>query len=233
MNKVLPDVQGEPSTPPNPVTPPVDGDKGGGDDKDKNFAALRKQIEERDAEIARLKTLAEGKKDDDDRTLVPDAKKDDTEGAREKAAKKVLFERDMKEATRQWNSKNKVTTEEWASIKKAVQLTGDETQSEIMEKIDKEYQALPTVRERREKELIAKGRREALQQFSDDELDLGTGGDIDLGGSTEPKVNNQERAFLRNVAGISKKEDLAKINKESDPNQWSTGPNPTRKFFQP
>jgi hypothetical protein len=195
------------------------------DDKDKNFAELRKQLKEKEDEIARLKADKE-----------PDRSLETKDAKEEKETKKVdplkaVFERDLKEATIQWNTGKNVSNEDWAAIKGKVSLNGDETISEIKAKIDEAYNSLPHVREKREKDLIEKGKREAMQQFQDDELDIGGGGEADLGGETEPRFTTKEKGWL-NAFGV-KPEERKAIKRDADTNEWQIGKSPTRKFFQP
>lgn len=206
--------------------PAVEAGKPEGDDKDKNFASLRKKLEETEKELARVKAE---KEKEVDRSLAgdePEVKKpkaDDT--------LKVIFERDVKEATRLWNKKTTVSSEEWAQIKSKVQLKGDETQSEIQDKIQEAYESLPGVRQKRDKELIEKGKRLAMSEFSDDELDMGGGGDVDLGGGGEVRVSKQTKTWATRL-GLSEKE-IKEVDTESNPNEWSEGKQATRKFFHP
>lgn len=215
----------------------LDSDKG--DDKTNNFAALRKQRDDALAEIARLKaekgeTDFSLKADDDsdaDDEDEEDSKKE-SKDSKEESPLKIIFDRDVKEATRQWSKKNKVSQDEWNKIRSKVSLTGKETVSEIYDKIDEAYQALPSVREKRDKELIEKGKKLAMRQAQDDELDSFSGGDSgslgdDSGQST--KVTPTEKKFLSSF-GVTADEQK-KIDKEANPNEWSEGPSPTRKFF--
>lgn len=197
-----------------------------GDDKAKNFAELRRKLEATEAEKAELaRKLAE--KEENNRSLGDDEEKD----KKPDPTIKVLFERDLKEATRQWNKANKATAEEWAVIKSKVSLRGDETMSEISDKIDEAYHSLPSVREKREKEIALKARKEAMREFSDDELDSGgAGGDVDLGGGTPTRLNDKTKKWARGL-GLTP-EEMKDIDEDSDPSDWKIGPSPTRKFFQ-
>jgi len=200
-----------------------------GDDKNKNFAELRKQLEEERREKAELKRQLEGKQEKDN---ILNIEGDEVEEKKPKAddTLKIIFQRDMKEAVHQWQSTNKVTPEEWAQIKGKVSLKGDETLSEIKSKISEVHQSLPTVRAKRDKELIEKGKRMAMSEFSDDELDIGGGGDADFGGETETRFTSQEKRFMDSM-GVTP-EERKKIKKDGTTNEWQVGQSPTRKFFQ-
>lgn len=208
------------------VTPPsddtvVEPPKSGGDDKDKNFAELRKQLDKANADKAELqRQLAEKRSLDGGEEEEPDEKK---------TVEQIVFERDQKDAVREWNKKNNVPSDVWEKVKGKVALTGSETKGEILDKIEEAYQALPEVRQAREAKIAKEAREKAMRDFSDDELDLGGGGDVDLGGDTAPRFTTKESAILKmaNVTADERK----KIDKNANPNEWSTGPNPTRKFF--
>jgi hypothetical protein len=203
-----------------------------GNDKDKNFAELRKAKEAAEARAAELERqlAGNGEGQSKQRTLAaPD------EGAGE--GKKsddasVLFERDMREASYRWSKTNKdVTDQEWQAIQSKVSLKGDETVSEIEDKISEAYEGLPTVREKRDQQLIEKGKKEAMRQFRPDEMDL-SGGDVDLGGGEgQVRHSAKEQAWLRSF-GV-KPGDAAKIDREADTSGWQEGPQATRKPFQP
>lgn len=216
---------------------PVEGGEAKGNDKDNNLAALRKSKQTLEEENEKLR-IALSQKEESDRSLS--LGNDDEERKEEKKPVKKddsdtlgkVFERDMREATYQWNKTNKVSSEEWAKVKSKVQLKGDETVSEIKDKIEEAYQSLPEVRQKRDKELIEKGKKLAMQNFTDEELDNGGGGDIDFGsGESTPRYNAKTRGFARGL-GLSEK-DLKEIDQDEDPNEWKNGPNPTRKAFQP
>lgn len=174
-----------------------------GDDKDKNFAALRKQLKEREEEIERLKS---GTSPEGERSLGEERKSD------------PLFERDLKDATYEWNKNHKISKDDWDSIKSKVSLKGDETRSQILDKIDEAYSNLPSVRQIKEKELIEKGKQEALRQMNDNELDIGSGGDVDFGGDPAPKINKKTRDFARAMG--MKDEDIKKVDMSANPNEW-------------
>ena len=100
----------------------------------------------------------------------------------------------------------KVSSEEWAQIKSKVSLSGDETVSEIQDKIDEMYQNIPAVREKREKALIEKGRKIAMSEFQDEEMDIGgSGGDTDFGDKTETRINAKTKKWAKGL-GLSEKE---------------------------
>lgn len=203
------DVIDDPSTSPESEEGKSNPEADEGNNKDKNFANLRKKAEDLERENAELRDRL-GK--EDKRSLVEE--KDDESND----TKKYIFERDIKEATRQWNKKNQISTEEWGQIRKKVSLKGDETESEIYDKIDEAYQTLPSVRDKREKELVEKGRKEAMQSFRDDELDLGSGGDIDTGGGEAPRLTTKEKTWLK-AFGVSP-EEQKKIDKSGNTAEW-------------
>lgn len=205
------------------------------DDKKANFANLRKKAEtlEKENEILRKQITA---KSEAERSLAPKKKEVEEEEIEEEKSKdsplKIIFERDMREAVRQWNKKNKVSSEEWAQIKSKVSLNGDETLSEIQDKIDEIYQNIPAIREKREKALIDKGRKMAMSEFQDEELDIGGGGgDSDFGGQAEVRLNAKSKKWAKGL-GLSDKE-IKEVDSEADSNQWKVGKSATRKFFQP
>lgn len=214
------------------IVPPAEGQKpveGGspeGDDKNKNFAELRKQLETERAEKAalleRLKAQDEGERalGGDD----PDAGKH-----KETDVEKVIFERDKRDAVKEWGKTHPVAADVWAQVKTKVSLKGNETRSEILEKIDEAYQSLPTVRTAREKQIADEARRKAMTEFQDDELDMGGGGDINLGDGAMPRFTQKEKKIL-DAMGVPA-EDRKSIDKDANPNEWKTGTSPTRKFF--
>lgn len=179
--------------------------------KDKNFAELRKKAKELEEANKELRAKLEG-----DRSLEINSKED-----KKNDPLRIVFERDLKDITREWNKKNSISSEEWAELKKRVTFNGDETRGEIHDKITEAYEALPTTKVKKEKELIEKGKRLAMKQFQDNELDIGSGGDVDLGGGGEtPRFTAKEQHFLK-VFGVSK-EEQAKIDKSSNSYQdWT------------
>jgi len=214
---------------PNKVVEPKGGE---GDDKETNLAVLRKKLKQTEQErdeaikIASLKGEKErslGAVDEEEPVVEKKKETPDT--------LKVIFQRDAKEATRQWNKKNPVSSEEWAQIKSKIKLSGEETVSEIVDKIDEVHQSLPSVRAKRDKELIDKGRKQAMSQFQDEELDIGGGGDVDLGEGSEPRFNSREKKFLDRFGVTS--DERKNINKETNTNEPVVFTQPTRKFFQP
>jgi hypothetical protein len=54
-----------------------------------------------------------------------------------------------------------------------------------------------------------------MREFQDDELDLGGGGDVDLGGGSEPRFTTKENKWLDGF-GV-KKEERKKIDKAGNP----------------
>lgn len=218
-----------------------------GGDKEENFAKLRDinkdltddlkvankkvgdlEIENEDLKADPNRTLdapgdTEEEEEEDDKVVDP-PEADDTVS--------VLFKRDLKEATKAWNKDNDVSATEWAQIQKKVTLKGDETQSEIAEKIEEAYQGLPSVREKRDKAMIDKGRKQADSEFSDEEMGTGTGGDVDLGGERKPRFNRKTKDFAKKVGGMSDKE-LAEVDPDGEVGMNTEGPEATRKFFEP
>jgi len=182
-----------------------------GDDKSKNFAELRKQLKEAQEERDRYKALTE--KPEESRTLAdkPKIEKPKEEGD-------PLFSRDLKDATYEWNKTNKVSNEEWQAIKSKVSLTGEETRSQILDKITEAYQSLPSIRQKREQDLINKAKQEAMRQMSDDELDIGGGGDVSLGGENTPKIDKKTRMWAK-AMGMTD-EQIAKVDTNENPNEW-------------
>lgn len=192
-----------------------------GDNKNKNFAELRKKVKELENENVALKKTQEGEVDKRSLSLKEEEKdeEEDNKGKTKKPElntseyQKLLFDRDMKRAVKSWSTKNKVSADEWTEVKKLVSLKGDETDLEIEEKIESAYHSLPSVRKKREADIIVKARKEAMKQFKDDELDLGGGGDVDFNSDTEPRFNSKEKKWLDNF-GV-KPEDRKKIDKSS------------------
>lgn len=220
---------------PNKSAADVEAGKDKVDDKDKNFAALRTKIESLEKENEELK---KGKApiEDDKRDLNTgkDDEEDESEDDEDDTPDpiKVVFDRDVREATNLWNKKNKVTADEWKQIKAKVSLTGDETVSEIQDKIDEAYASLPEVRKKRDQELIDKGRKQAMSEHTDEELDMGGGGEgYGESRGSEPVLNPKEKKFLNNF-GVSK-EDQKGIDKSQNTSSWKTGKSATRKAFQP
>ena len=229
MTEDLKDVLGGSSAPAKPtgVVEPKDGD---GDDKDKNFANLRKKSSDLETENARLKAELEAAKGSPN---LDDAKKkdEDNKSGKDDDPLVKVFKRDVKEAALQWNQKTKVTPEEWSQIQAKVSLNGDETITEIKSKIDEAYHSLPGTRQKRDRELIEKGKKIGMGQIQDDELDLGgSGGDGEFGGGGSPTtLNPKEKNFLKNF-GVTP-EEQKKIDKEANANTWDEGKSPSRKFF--
>ena len=208
----------------------VETESENGDDKSKNFAELRKQLEKERQEKADLQRQLEEKQDKDSTLNIEGEDKKEEIKPKADDTLKIIFQRDMKEAVHQWQEKNKVSPEEWSQIKAKVSLKGDETLSEIKAKVDEVYQVLPSIREKRDKELIEKGKRIAMSEFSDEELDIGGGGDSDLGGESEVRFTPKEKKFLDSM-GVTP-EDRKKIDKDGNSKGWQIGQSPTRKFFQ-
>lgn len=188
------------------------------DDKDKNFAKLRETNKNLQEENERLKKEARER----DNTLDPKDEQDpeDPKDNKEPSAAEIIFGNNRKEAARDWNKKNDVSKEEWEAIQERVVLKGDETQGEIYDKIEEAYNNLPAVRERKEKELVEKGRKEAMREYQDDELDIAGGGDPDLGGNPAPRVNKKTRTWAKGL-GLSEKE-LKNVDMDKDPSGWDT-----------
>jgi hypothetical protein len=205
------DVLDDPSTSPEVDGANVEGETTPENDKDKNFAELRKKSEALEKENKELRERVEN--GDSARTLADDPKpekkvekKEDTLG--------VLFQRDMKEAVIQWNNENKISTEDWATIKSKISLKGDETLSEIKGKINDVYNSIPTVRAEKDKALVEKGRKEAMQQFRDDELDIGSGGDVNLGDGVNHRHNSKTKSWAKGLGMTDKK--LADVDPDGD-----------------
>ena len=200
----------------------VDPDSDEENDKDKNFSALRKKNKSLEEENKELKEKNESLEETEgDRNLEKDDEDDPEKDKKEKPSDvdKKLFDRDMKKAVRNWNSKNKVSKEEWAKIKDKVSFEGNEDDDQIYEKINDAYSSLPGVREKREKELKEEGKKEAMNEFQDSEMDFGGGGDIDHGGTNEPRFTQKEKSWLKTF-GVTK-EEQKKIDKSSTShNDW-------------
>lgn len=210
-------VQGDSPNPPKPAGQ-VEKPNGSGNDKDKNFAELRKKNEDLERENEELRQKLGG--NSTERTLVVEDGDEAPKGKKEVAtdATKVIFDRDMKKAVRKWNTKNKVSKEEWATIQNSVHLRGDEDDEEIYEKIDASYNSLPSVKQKREKELIDQGRNEAMRELSDEELDMGVGGGDSTApgaGQAQPRFNQKTRSFVKGL-GMSQKE-LNEVDPNGDP----------------
>ena len=193
-----------------------------GDDKDKNFAALRDKNKELEEENVRLRKIAQDN-EKGNRSLGKDDEEDDDKAESDRKKKddanthlSVVFDRDLREATLQWNQSNDVDAATWNKIKEEVALKGDETLTEIKQKIDKAYHSLPEVRKKREEELRAEGRKQAMQEFNDDELDIGGGGGegSDTGGGGQTRMTSKEKTFLK-AMGVPEKE-WGNIDKEVD-----------------
>lgn len=206
----------------------VESDDDSDSDKDKNFSELRKTKQRLEKENRELRQKLE--EEGEDRSLDLGGE-DQEEKKEQKDPLKAVFERDVRDATREWNKENEATAEEWAQVRKRITLTGEETRSEIYDKIDEVYNTLPDVRKRREKQLIEKGKKEAMGQFQDSELDIGGGGDVDLGEGKSPRFTPKEKAWLdgMNVP----KEERKKIDKDADPSEETLGKEATKKFFVP
>lgn len=208
-----------------------------GDDKETNLAKLRQAKEkaekERDDALAELAKQAKN----NERTLGESPEPSEESGKETKKETKkddlsLVFQRDLKDVTRVWNKKNTVSDEEWEAIRSRVSLKGDETRSEIEEKIDEAYQSLPSVRKKREQELIELGRKQAMGETRDDEMDFTGGGDTDYGSERKVRVDSRTKNFAKRVGGLTD-EDFGNIDPDENPNEWKTGKEPTRKFFQP
>ena len=185
--------------------------------KAKNFEVLRRLKKESDEKNKVLeKELAAVRKagaESRDLNSVPT----EDPSKEENQTLKFLFERDKKAAVRRWSRDNpNISDSEWKDVQKKVVLSGDETMDEIIEKINEAHNTLPGVRASREKELIEKGRKEAMKQIRYSEMDLGGGGDPGYGdGSSEPRFTPKEKKFL-NSMGVNK-EEMKNIDK-SKPN---------------
>lgn len=217
----------------NPEDDNVEASESEGNDKDKNFAKLRELASAKDLKIAELEAALELK--EGARSLNTS---DDSEVQEEKPKKatgdntlKLIFDRDMKEATRSWNKTNKVPAEVWNKIKSKIILTGEETTSEIYDKIDEIHSNIPEVRAEKDKELVNKGKKEAMRQFQDSELDYGGGGDVDMDSDAAPRLDSKTKTWAK-ALGMSDK-DMKEVNQDSNPEQWTEGKEAKRAFFQP
>lgn len=185
-------------------------------DKESNLANLRKLVREERKKREDVEKERDALKGNPPKKEEPESL--DLESNKEKKvseAEKLLFDRDLKKAVNRWSKEHKVTKEEWAEIKKKVTLNGDELDDEIYEKISSAYEGLPNVKEKRESELIEKGKKEAMKQFQDSELDFGGGGDSGNGGNQPTKrFTSQENKFL-NAFGVTEEERKG-IDKESN-----------------
>ena len=214
--------------PPADEKKPVEGGDSEGDDKNKNFAELRKQLDNERAEKAALLERIK-QKEEGERNLGGDAPDDGKN--KDTDVVKVIFERDKRDAVKEWGKTHPIAADVWAQVKTKVFLSGNETRSEILEKIDEAYQSLPTVRTEREKRIADEARRKAMSEFNDDELDLGGGGDINLGDGAMPRFTQKEKKIL-DAMGVTADE-RKNINKDANPNEWQNGKSPVRKFFTP
>ena len=207
-------------------------------DKDKNFANLRKsrddaiaRAEAAEAENARLKGEDGGNRDlgdDEEDEEEEEEQKDDKKS--KKTDKKdtstqpsAVFIRDRKEAALKWNQKNKVSADIWKKIQGAVTLTGNETETEIYNKIENAYLNIPEVRQQRDKKLIEKGRALERGEISDDDMDIGggLGGDIDGGGNDrggKPRHNAKTKKWAKGL-GLKDKE-LGEIDPDEDTSDY-------------
>ena len=198
----------------------VEDKSGDESDKEKNFAKLRttnedlvkanKILTEENEELAGKRSLG-----DDDGDGDAD---DDKDGKSKKSTtEEVLFNRDLKEATRIWNKENKVSPEIWEQVKAKINFTGEETQSEIVDKINETYTNIPEVRKKLDADLISKGKNEAMNNFQDGEMDLGGGGD-DSGGDSAgngPRLNGKTKLWAKGL-GLNT-EELKNVDLEGDP----------------
>ena len=227
------DVEGESSN-------PADGDKevdpeNPESDKDKNFRALERKRKELEEENERLRIQLEEKKESELNLDPEDGGKESPEkeeGEKSEDPLAIVFKRDVKEAVRVWAKKTPVSSELWRKIKSKVSLKGDETVSEIQDKIQEAYDSLPEVRQAREAEIAKKAKQEAMNMFQDDELDVGSGGDSEFESKKPIQVNSKTKSFAKHVGGLSDKE-ISEVDESEDPSQWKIHKTPTRKFFQP
>lgn len=214
------DVKGTSSTPDDQPKGTSNPDDGQPKDKDKNFAALRERAEKAEREKAEAEAKLEA--------VTSNAKPNLTADANLTDAQKAVFDRDLRMAIKGWRGKNSVTADEWSSIQKRVVFSGDELPDEIAEKIDAAHAQLPGVRERREKELVEKGRKSAMREFSDEDMDIGGGGDAGMtGGEPETRFTEKENRWL-NTFGV-KPDDRKNISKRSTEYQNWTILDPKRR----
>jgi len=186
-------------------------------DKESNLAKLRNLVrQEREQREALQKKLEEGvSKNETPTEFSLDSEEDKGKGS---DFNKVIFQRDMKKAVNRWSKEHKVSKEQWDNVRKSVSLKGDELDDEIYDKIQSAYSSLPEVRETREKELIEKGKKEAMQQFQDSELSFGGGGDAGYSGQPKKKFSDKEKKML-DVFGVTS-EERDNIDKDGNPSDW-------------
>lgn len=218
------------------LDPNISDDEGEGDDREENFANLRKKLKDEKEKNAILASENEILKKGGDRSLdLGNDDQDPNKGNKPKKDEssetiKIVFARDMKEAVRQFTKKTKVTNEEWQQIKSKVSLKGDETLSEIADKIEEAHQSLPSVIKKREEAAFNKGRQHAMTDFNDEELDFGNGGDIDLGNSGSSKgIDSRSAKFAKNM-GLTN-EEIKKTDLDADTKEWQQGNSPVKKAF--
>jgi hypothetical protein len=220
----------DPANPANGGAGSGQGGAGGGDDKDNNLAALRKKLadaeKERDEAIRKLTEKGGGAEGDRSLDLpgdtTPPEKKPEAAAATEDDPIKKIFKRDLKEAAIQWNATNKVSVEIWNKIRSKVAFNGDETLSEIKAKLDDAYHSIPEVRVEREKSIREEGKKEAMKDHFDDDLDLPGGGSGEGGGSgaqgAGTRVPRETRAWGRGL-GLTDKE-ISAVDPDRDPSEW-------------
>lgn len=149
-------------------------------DKDKNFGKLRKIKEDLEKENKELKEKGSD-------------------------AKTILFDQNKKKAVRKFGSDNKISDEVWEKIKNKITLKGDEDDEEIYQEIQNVYESLPDVKAQKEKELIEKGRTEGLKGFTEEEMDLGTGGEPPTGEKPPVRLTSKDKKWL-DVFGVTEEE---------------------------
>lgn len=213
----------------NPDGSQVEGGNQGGD-KDKNFAELRTAKEKAEADLQAYKAkFGELPSEDDDDALSdpadliddePDSKKDGDGAANGQGdkpspdANQVAFKRDVREAATQFTQETKVTKAQWAQIKNSVKLTPEMTVSQIKAAIKNVYEALPDVRQAREASIKEEGKKEAMGQLHDTDMDLPGGGNENGngGGNSQPRIPRETRAWGKSL-GLSDSE-MADVSDE-------------------
>jgi len=159
--------------------------------KEESLAILRKKNTELSEELNKLKS--------EDRNLSSEDKE-----SKDSGVSRLLFERDMKKAVRRWNNENNVPEDIWKKIKSKSSLKGDEDDEEIYQKISEAYESLPEIKEQRKQELINEGKKQAQKEFSDEEMNLGEGGEP-TDSKTKPRITAKGKRWLEGF-GVSEKE---------------------------
>jgi len=201
------------------------------DDKDINVGNLRKKIEDLEKEKedreekekkARDLSLKKEEEEDDEEKKKKEEEERKKKEEEENKEGSPIFKRDLKEASLKWNKANKASKEEWEEVKKNIVLNGDETESEIIDKIDNTFKNIPAVRKRLDDELVNKGKKQAMENFQDSELDIGGGsGEGGEEGEEVTQLNRKENKFVNGMitgkGAKKRRENVRKgIDKEAD-----------------